>query len=290
MIRKIFKWTGIVIGSLVALIILFFAKSYFSVTNRLEKKYDYTLQELPIDADSALLAEGKRLIVAKGCTDCHGADLGGKVFIDDPALGNVTGLNITKGEGGLPADFNERDWLRALQHGVNRNNTTLRVMPSYEFTHFSEEDMKALIAYGMQLPPVDRVLPPTSFRPLAYILTDLDVLPVIAADKIDHAKTLTKIQPEVSVAYGKYLATGCVGCHKENLKGGTPVIPGSPQVADITSAGNVGKWTEEQFVATLRTGKTPDGRELPVEFMPWKATQSYTDVELKALFSYLRSI
>jgi len=46
----------------------------------------------------------------------------------------------------------------------------------------------------------------------------------------------------------------------------------------------------EQFVSTLRTGKTPDGRELPVEFMPWKATQSYTDVELKALFSYLKSI
>lgn len=290
MIRKILKWTGIVIGVLVGAIAIYYTKAYVSVNNRLSKTFEFKLQSLPINPDSAMLAEGKRLISAKGCTDCHGADLGGKIFIDDPGLGLVTAVNITKGKGGLPADFNEQDWLRALQHGVNRKGTSLRIMPSYEMTLFSEDDIKALIAYGMQLPPVDRELPATNMKPLAYVLTDLDVLPVVVAEKIDHARPLTKIQPEVSIAYGKHLSTGCIGCHKESLKGGAPVIPGSPQVADITSTGSVGKWTEEQFVSTLRTGQTPDGRLLPAEFMPWPATQNYTDVELRALFLYLKSI
>jgi mono/diheme cytochrome c family protein len=290
MIRKILKWTGIVIGLLVVAVTLLFTKAYFSVNNKLKKKYDYVLQELSINPDSAMLAEGARLIVAKGCTDCHGADLGGKVFIDDVGLGKVTAKNITKGKGGLTAGYNEKDWLRALKHGLNADSTSLRVMPSYEFTHFSEDDTKALIAYGMQLKPVDRELPPTSFKPLAYVLTELDILPVIVAEKIDHAQPLTKIQPEISLAYGKHISAGCVGCHKDNLKGGDPVIPGSPQVADITSAGNIGRWSEEQFVSTLRTGKTPEGKELPVEFMPWSATKNYTDTELKALYMYLKSI
>jgi cytochrome c553 len=290
MFRKIFKWTSIVIGGLVAIIALYYTKAYISVGNRAEKKYEYTLQQLAIPKDSAILEEGKRLIIAKGCTDCHAEDFGGKIFIDDPALGQVVAKNLTKGKGGLPKDYSEDDWLRSLKHGLNRDSTSLRIMPSYEFTHFSEQEIKALIAYSIQLPNVDRELPATSFGPLGYILTDLNQLPTFAAEKIDHSNKLMEVVPEISAAYGKHLSTGCIGCHKETLKGGDPVIPGSPQVADITSAGNIGKWTEDQFVSTLRTGKTPEGKNLPPQYMPWTATKNYTDVELKALYAYLRSI
>ena len=108
---------------------------------------------------------------------------------------------------------------------------------------------------------------------------------------IDHSRPLQADVPaEVSVEYGKYLAIACQGCHRENMKGGEPVAPGFPPVADISSSGNPSKWTAEQFMETLRTGKTPEGKLLKTEEMPWTMTKSYTDVELQALHLYLKSI
>jgi mono/diheme cytochrome c family protein len=285
------KWIGLLMLALVLLAGAFYAKVYISTENRFAAKYRYQLPEFTVTSDSALLAEGARLMTAKGCNDCHGADLGGRVFIDDPALGRITAPNLTKGKGGLPQDFDALDWLRALKHGVNRDSTTLRVMPAYEYTHLSEKDLKALIAYGINLPLIDRELPPIELKPVGRILSDLDKLPVFVAERIDHtAPIVPDVQPSVSIDFGKYLAVSCTGCHQNNLKGGDPVIPGSPQVADITSSGNVGKWTEEQFLTAMRTGKTPEGKELQPQFMPWPMTKSYTDVELKALYVYLRNI
>jgi mono/diheme cytochrome c family protein len=108
---------------------------------------------------------------------------------------------------------------------------------------------------------------------------------------IDHDRVLVKdVKVEVSVEYGKYLSIACQGCHRENMKGGDPVAPGFPLVADISSTGNPGKWTDEQFLNTLRTGTTPEGKVLKPQEMPWTMTQAYTDVELKALHMYLNSL
>lgn len=291
MVKKIVKAVGIGIGILLLLAAGFYGKVYLSTEEIFNRKHEITLQPLAIPHDTALLAEGRRLIFAKGCNDCHGADLGGKVFIEDPALGFIVGPNLTRGKGGLPASFTTQQWLMALQHGLRPDSTTLLIMPSYEYTLLSEHDMRAIIAYGQQLPPVDRTMPDSKIGPLGRILTDLDKLPIAVADKIDHTRTLnTTITPAVNAEYGKYIAVGCTGCHKQNLKGGDPVIPGSPQVADITSAGHVGKWSEEQFITTLHTGVTPEGKKLDEKFMPWTMTKSYTATEIKALYTYLRSI
>ncbi|MEO8470906.1 MAG: hypothetical protein ABI477_01895 [Chryseolinea sp.] len=67
------------------------------------------------------------------------------------------------------------------------------------------------------------------------------------------------------------------------MKGGNPGAPGFPPVANISSTGHPGKWTAEQFIETLRTGKTREGRVLKPEEMPWPIANQFTDVELKAL-------
>jgi len=291
MLKKIAKGIGISIGILLAIAAGFYTKVYFSTEKIYHKKHDIVLQDLDLAPDSALLAEGKRLMFAKGCTDCHSTDFGGKVFIDDPALGFMAGPNITRGKGGLPASFTEREWLMALQHGLHPDGTTLFIMPSYEYTHLSEHDMRAIIAYGMQLPAIDRTMPKSHVRPLGRILTDLDKLPIAVAEKIDHTRTLNKtVTPGITPTFGKYIAVSCTGCHKADMKGGDPVIPGSPQVANITSSGSIGRWTEEQFINTLHTGITPEGKKLDEKFMPWPMTKAYTAIELKALYTYLRSI
>ncbi|SFE18092.1 hypothetical protein [Spirosoma endophyticum] len=63
-----------------------------------------------------------------------------------------------------------------------------------------------------------------------------------------------------------------------------------PPVPNLTSTGNVGKWTKAQFFATLRTGKTPSGHQIDNENMPWKMTAQYSDKELASLYQYFQSI
>jgi mono/diheme cytochrome c family protein len=291
MLKKIFKIVGIFFGGIILLTAAFYTKVYISTENRINKVYSITPQELEITSDSATLAYGQRLITAKGCNDCHDRDLGGKAFIDDPALGTVFARNITKGKGGLPSDHNVQDWVLALKHGIRRDGKPLLIMPAHEYTLLSEGDMEAIIAYCSQVPPVDRELPQPSVGPLGRILTDLGKLPLLPVEMIDHTRTLpVDLMPQVTVEYGKYLSASCRGCHRDNMKGGDPIAPGFPVVADISSTGNPGKWTDDEFMQTLRTGHTPEGKKLNPSEMPWTMTRAYTDTELKALHMFLKTM
>jgi hypothetical protein len=55
------------------------------------------------------------------------------------------------------------------------------------------------------------------------------------------------------------------------------------------SATGIGKWSEADFVRTMRTGLTPSGDSLN-PFMPWKQNRRMTDDDLRAIYRYLRSI
>jgi len=291
MLKKILKVSALIVGILVVLVAGFYTKTYLSVRSRLNQRYQVNPQTITLRTDSAVLALGARLVKAKGCTECHTDDLGGKVFIDDGMLGRIVARNLTKGKGGLPADHSIRDWVLALKHGIRRDGKPLMIMPSHEFTLLSESDMGAIIAYATNLPKVDRELPDNSLKPLTYILTDLGTLPLIPAEMIDHNRSLVKeVKAEVSIEYGKYIATSCQGCHRENMKGGEPIAPGFPSPADISSTGRPGKWTDDEFINTLRTGTTPEGKALDPGQMPWPMAKEFNDVELKALHLYLNSL
>jgi mono/diheme cytochrome c family protein len=288
---KILKWIGYVLLTIVLLIAAFYLKARISTERRLSKKYDITLQPFTLKTDSAIVEEGHRIMLTKGCAACHGDNLQGRVWLDDALLGKVVAPNLTKGEGGLPKDYDTNDWLLSLKHGLKRDSTPLRIMPSHEISHLGEEDMNALIAYLSQIEPVDNILPKTSLGFLAYILADLDKILLIPADSIDHNRLLTKhVNREVTAEFGEYLTTNCSGCHRKNMKGGPPLAPGFPVVADISSTGNPGKWTEDQFINTLKTGNTPEGKKLDPTKMPWVAFKNYSEDEMKAIFMYLRSM
>jgi mono/diheme cytochrome c family protein len=52
----------------------------------------------------------------------------------------------------------------------------------------------------------------------------------------------------------------------------------------------LGDWTEQNFIATMRTGKRMGkGRDL-LPPMPWPAFKNMTDDDLKAIFAYLQTI
>lgn len=291
MVKKIL----LVSAGLITLIILciggFLTKVYFSIETRRNTVYQVVPESIPLTNDSTQLAYGSRLMTAKGCRDCHGEDLGGKVFIDDSALGFLVGKNLTKGNGGLAEYYNANDWVLALKHGIRKDGKPLLFMPSHEYTLMSTDDMSAIVSYAMSLPKVDRQFPAQSIGIVGKVLTHLGKLPLFPAEMIDHQRSLVKqVKAEVSVDFGKYLSTACQGCHRPNMKGGDPVAPGFPPVADISSTGHIAQWTEQQFIHTLRTGQTPEGKTLNPAEMPWNMTAAYTDTELRALYLYLKSI
>jgi cytochrome c5 len=289
MFKKILKWTGIVLGSLLVLLLIFFAVVYFKTQGRANKVYAVSVQQLVIPTDSASYELGKHVAGVRGCNDCHSD--GGHAFFDEASpLALLYTSNLTKGKGGI--EYTDQDWVRALRHGVGKDGKSLWFMPAqHTSANLSNKELGALICYLKQLPPIDKPRPEKAFKPLGRLLTFLGDFPMFPAEYINHSATFPdEIKPEVTAAYGKYLSVGCQGCHGPAFKGGPPHGPGEPAFPDLTSTGNLSKWTSDQFILALRTGKTPEGKLLS-DFMPWKGMgSSHTDDEMKALFLYLHEL
>jgi mono/diheme cytochrome c family protein len=291
MLKKIFKVIGITIGVIVGILVLAYVIIYADVRRRISKTYDVNVETIDVKYDSASLALGKRLVHTRACIECHGKDLAGSELVDDALIGTFASKNLTRGKGGLPAGFSISDWVLAMKHGLKRDGKPLLVMPSHELSLMTETDMAAIIAYCTQLPPVDREPREFTIGPLGYVLSEFGLIPLLPAEMTDHQIMFAKeMKRDISPAYGKYLSTICINCHGPNLKGGESPVPGGKYVADITSTGNPGKWTHEQFITALHTGVTPEGKKLNPAEMPWTITKSFTEDELTAIHLYLQTI
>lgn len=130
-----------------------------------------------------------------------------------------------------------------------------------------------------------------------------------------------------AVERGRYLVriTGCHDCHSPKVKGMTPdldrALSGRPSTTplptptkdEVHAAPDLTAWTgpwgysvasnltpepttgigtrynEASFIATMRTGKKPNGTPI-MPPMPSDVYQNMTDDDLKAIFAYLRTI
>ena len=130
-----------------------------------------------------------------------------------------------------------------------------------------------------------------------------------------------------AVDRGRYLVTitGCHDCHSPKVQGMTPdltrALSGRPATTPLPSATKAevhasldltawtGPWgysvasnltpdpatglgtryTEASFIATMRTGKKPNGTAI-MPPMPSEVYQNMTDEDLRAIFAYLRTI
>lgn len=120
---------------------------------------------------------------------------------------------------------------------------------------------------------------------MGRVMLALDMVPPVAADRIDHtALPPAAVELGVTIEYGEYIAqTTCIECHGANLNG-IPFGPPGDQVPspNLTPGGKLAFWSEDEFLAILRTGVTPGGHELN-KSMPWQYFGQMTDDELKAL-------
>lgn len=289
-VKKIVRWAVRIFLVLVMLLIVAYVFIYVSTERRINRKYSFSEPGLVIPNDSLSIAKGRHLYQIRSCSDCHGARLEGSIFMNDPMLLQLSAPNLTRGPGGLPADFSTSDWIRVLRHGVDKNGRSLWMMPAHESAALSREDLANLIAYCQSRPPItSNGKKLRKMGPLGRLVMQLNQVAVLPAERINHQAPLPAHTPKEITAYGKYLATTCQGCHRPDMKGGSPLAPGFPPVPDISAAGAQRHWSEAQFISTIRTGKTPDGRTLRNEFMPWKNMAHYTDDELQAIRIYLQS-
>ncbi|MGV3586653.1 MAG: c-type cytochrome [Adhaeribacter sp.] len=290
-IIKLGKWLGYLVLACLLLAAVAYGYAYLNTERRLNKVYPIQTPSITISKDSASIIRGAHLYVVHACRDCHGPDLSGRIVLDNPVMGRLVAHNLTRGKGGLPIDFKEQDWLRTLKHGVNRAGKPLWVMPAHETTKISDQDLADIISFCQSSVPVNKQLPAQQMGPLLRVVAGLVDPQFFPAEKIDHnLRPIGKIQPEATVTYGEYLATNCTACHRPDFQGGPPLAPGYPPVPNITANGRVGKWTEAEFMHTLRTGLTPEGQKLDSTKMPWPRTREFSETELKAVRKFLLSL
>jgi hypothetical protein len=296
MIRKILKWIGIVLGSLVGFLVLSFIVLYTIGTvkwNKLHGQYEVPVETIVVPTDPVSIARGEHIATIRMCGHCHMEDLSGQAA-RAPGLVTLAVPNLTSGAGGVGATNTDEDWVRAIRHGVGHDDRGLFLMPSRVWYYFSNEDLGALIAYLKSLPPVSNELPTTDLEPLGRVMLVLGQLPPEIEPNvtvIDHyAPRPVAPEPGVKVDYGKYLATTCTFWHGSDLNGQTIREGGNVYVAlNLTRGGEMKGWSEEDFIVTLRTGVTLSGHQL-IDFMPWEYFGQMTDEELRAVWLYLQSV
>jgi len=287
-----------VAAGLAGVALLSLAALHGAAAGRLARRYPLDVPAVAISSSSDALARGRHLVEVVGqCTTCHGPDLSGLELADDPWLGRIWGPNLTPGRGGL-AGRSDLDLVRAIRHGVKPDGRSVVMMPSHYFSRFDDRDLGAIVGFLRTLPPVDRVAPPLRVGPVsAAVLVSgqaPDLLPaelLAATGPTGGARPAT---PAATAAYGAYLVEtgGCKVCHKADLAGGLhPLsLPEEPPPPDLTLGGRLAGWSEAGFVRALRTGRTPDGRQLDARWMPWPTTARMTDLELRAIWLHLRAL
>lgn len=211
-------------------------------------------------------------------------------------IGRLVASNLTAGPGGIGATYSDADWIRAIRHGVGPNRRGLLIMPADEFNQLSDADLASLLQYLKSVPKVASALPASTVSAIGRVLITLDrAIPILPAETIDHVAPRPAAPPVgVTVDYGRYLATSCLTCHGAGLAGGKipGVPPDWPPASNLTpwAGAAIARWSQPEFVRTMRTGETPEGRSLARRYMPWQVLGQMTDDELQALWLYLRSL
>ena len=143
--KKLLKVLAAVVAVLLLVVAGLVAYVFIAFNGLWTRKYDVPRHDVVASADEASLAEGRRLLRARGCAECHGTDLGGKYFLDDPGLGKLYAVNLTSGKGAELPGWSNADIERAVRHGVKPDGTALVFMPAQEFWGMSDDELGKII-------------------------------------------------------------------------------------------------------------------------------------------------
>jgi cytochrome c553 len=293
--RKLLKWFGISLAGFFGIMLM--SAVIVTVISNIRWKREYENFDIRVASNTvpvggASAARGEHVATTRYCGYCHGENLAGDYVLNEPAMAVVPAPNLTAGEGGIGSGYSDEDWVRAIRHGMGRDGRGLVAMPSRIWHTLSDQDLADLIAYLKDLPPIDNELPARSIGPMGRLMVALGQFPDAEAAVIDHDAPRPHAPDKGDILeYGAYLSYACRACHGMQLNGGTiRATSGELVVAlNLTPGGRLASWSEEDFFNALRTGETPEGRQLS-EKMPWQYVGELSDEELHAVWKYLQSL
>jgi mono/diheme cytochrome c family protein len=303
---KILKWVGIV---LVSVIVIFVALVFVRKNRTFEAPYP----DIHASKDSAVIARGKYLVLGPAhCAFCHGdtaklglVDQGQEVALSGGhefkiPIGIIRSANITSdAETGI-GKLTDGEIARTLRFAVAHDG---HAVPDFmPFQNVSDEDLTAIISYLRTIPPVTNTVVHFDMNFLG------NAVRAFVLEPMKGNGTPPKIvTADSTVDYGRYLVmsvSNCRGCHTArdmmtgkfigpDLGGGTEfestIDPSKkyypPNLTPDHATGKIAMWSEKDFIERFRKG-----RLVPDSPMPWGPFSRMGDVELKAIYRYLRTV
>ncbi len=298
--KRFWKIAGYTVGAILSvLLILILVISLSSVPHYEE----IGIPDLQLNASMEEIAHGKELVYMN-CMDCHFNQESGLMsgqFFGETPLGTAYTSNITRDPIHGIGSYSEGELYRLLRTGVKKNDElALPFMP--QLTLMSEKDLHSIIAF---LKSEDPILAPSDEKQVSDLSFLGKALTLFAFSPLPYPETYQTIPSvEDQVAYGDYLVNAqllCFGCHSAThevnltdphktlgyLEGGNEFGPGLVSSRILRDEEGIGSWTEADFVNTLKTGVTPDGRTLKT---PMTAYPQLKESEMTAIWAYLGTV
>jgi hypothetical protein len=248
------------------------------------------------------------------CRSCHFNEttkkFTGRELTEAPQFGKIYSANITHDTVAGIGKWSDGDIIYLLRTGLKPDG---QYIPPYmpKLIHISDEDIFSIIAFLRSdndwVQAHQLRMPATSPSFLTKFLV------TIGAMKPFDYPTHPIADPDTTdmVKWGKYIACyqyECFACHSKDFATNDYYVPEkSPgyfaggnkmytkegqeiHSLNITMDKNagIGKWTEDQFVAAVKSGVLPDGS--PALHYPMQPYINLTDKEVKAIYAYLKTV
>lgn len=305
--RKVLKVIAYVLGFLILIVAGFLAYVNFAPAPSYSPP---AAPDLKVEATPERVAQGLK-IASMQCIVCHtGEDgkLSGQQLRDAPAIfGKLYSANITQHPTKGIGNRTDGEIYALLRTGLRKDGSYVPVMP--KFPLMADEDIYSVIAWlrsdDPRVQPSERIPPKSQFTLFTKGLLKFVFKPFdLPAQPIPLPDTTNQ------VAWGQYLANGaftCFPCHSADFAkvndiepekslgfygGGNPMLDldgnlrPSANISPDPETG-IGKWTEEQFVETVKYGRRPNGQMVRYPMLPHSGL---TDNEVKAIYAYLRTV
>lgn len=270
------RWAAIALGAVAIVALAFVGWVYAASEAHMRSFRSPPPFSAPIPDDAATIARGEHLAATRGCGGCHGESLEGKL------MWGMAAPNLAR----YAREHDAATIERAVRHGIDARGRGMYSMPAYNFTHLTDADMTALIAYLRSAPvaegPVLQARMPFELR-LAIALGRDDVMPAWLA-RVPQLEQQAHANP--AIARGEYIAmTSCNECHGFSLRADVPWESDgrSPDLVAVMAG-----YGEAEFRQLMREGAPIGGRDLDMMDDIARARFSrFTDEEVGDLYAYL---
>lgn len=291
------KWPGVILAGLLTLVLALVFVVALMGTIKVYAPASNPVANFQVKSTPEQIARGAKF--ATFCAGCHSTtgkpplDGSKDDFLsgpDTPPVGSIYPPNLTPA--GEIKNWSDGEIIRAIREGVHKSGRPLLIMPSGIFHNLSDADVQAIVAYLRSQPATPNKtqndMPSNSLNLLGSIFVGAGMFETSAQPPI--TQPIVAPAEGTTADYGEYLVSviGCHECHGADLAGGTPGF-GPPPGPNLTVL--VPKWSEADFVKTIRTGVDPNGHELNPDEMPWKEISAFaSDNDLQAIFAYLHGL